>query len=195
MRTSQKKELGYLKAMQSGDQSAFRWVYNQYHPVIFLFCRRLLLQDTLAEEATADVFVLLWKKRGIIDVKRSVSPLLYKMAKDTAFNYLKRISSNEQLKNNYINSYPLVEVENGESILLSKEHQLSVNKLIDCLPPKCREVCRLYYFEGLDNQSIANHLAISKNTVKAHLAKARHYLREHLQEEGLALLLIVLGKF
>jgi len=55
--------------------------------------------------------------------------------------------------------------------------------VIETLPPKRLEVFKLRYYEGLDNNSIAEQLGISINTVKVHLAKSRLYLKEKITQE------------
>lgn len=137
----------------------------------------------MAEEATADVFITLWKKRSIIDPNLPIQSFLFKIAKDTAYNYLKKIASNARLKQAYLESYPTIDLKNGEVLFLEKEQLIQVEKVIETLPPKRLEVFKLRYYEGLDNNSIAEQLGISINTVKVHLAKSRLYLKEKITQE------------
>lgn len=137
----------------------------------------------MAEEATADVFITLWKKRIIIDPNLPIQAFLYKIAKDTAYNYLKKIANDARLRQEYLNNYPIIELKNGEVLFLEKEQLAQVEKVIETLPPKRLEVFKLRYYEGLDNPKIATRLGISINTVKVHLAKSRLYIKEKLTQE------------
>lgn len=56
----------------------------------------------MAEEATTDVFVKLWQKSEIIDSDHNILPLLYKITKDTVFNYLKKIARDNRLKQRFV---------------------------------------------------------------------------------------------
>lgn len=134
----------------------------------------------MAQEATADVFIKFWQKRDIIDPHRPVEALLYKIARDTAYNYLKKIASSKRLKEEYIARYPVVEHRNAELIFLAKEQKGLLAEIIDTLPPKRQEIFKMHFYEGVDNQGIARRLRISPHTVKSQLVKARHYLREKL---------------
>ncbi|MEI0739885.1 sigma-70 family RNA polymerase sigma factor [Paenibacillus sp. JTLBN-2024] len=49
---------------------------------------------------------------------------------------------------------------------------------------KYREVITLYYFQEMGVAEIADHLQVSKNTVKARLARGRAYLKQTLEKEG-----------
>ena len=71
----------------------------------------------------------------------------------------------------------------------------SIYAIVEKLPPKRKEIFKLRYFDGMNNQAIAEQLNISTNTVREHLARARKFLKENydLNESGLALLLLLLN--
>ncbi len=167
-------------------------IYNQYHKQIYYYCLKLIRQDTVAEEATADVFIKLWEKRHIIDPDSPFSPLLYKIAKDIAYNYLKKIAANDRLKQVFLNNFPVGHYKDGEAILIETEAMEAIQTVVEKLPPKRREIYKLRYFEGMNNQAIAQQLNLSVNTVREQLARARRFLREHhsLSENSLLLFLL-----
>lgn len=138
----------------------------------------------MAEEATADVFITLWKKRSIIDPNQDVKAFLYKVAKDTAWNYLKKIANDKRLEQEYVEHFVLlsqsIELKNGEQLYIEKEQLSAIQEIIETLPPKRLQIFKLRYFEGLNNQEISQQIGVSINTVKTHLLKARLYLREKL---------------
>lgn len=47
-----------------------------------------------------------------------------------------------------------------------------LQKIIDCLPPRCREVFWLFRIEGMSQAQIADHLSISVNMVERHVMRA-----------------------
>jgi len=174
-----KREITYhhLSGLNRGDPECFRRIYDAYHSLIYYYTLKFIQLENLAEEATADVFIILWKKRALIDPNSTIQAFLFKIAKDTAYNYLKKIATDARLKEKYLEKYPCIDIKNGEVIFLEKEGLAQLNGIIDTLPPKRLEVFKLRYQEGFDNQRIAQELGISINTVKVHLAKARLYLR------------------
>lgn len=188
------KELKYrhLQALKNGDKKSFRWVYDQYHQLIYYYCLKLLRQNTLAEEATADVFVTLWQKRQIVKPEGAFTPLLYKIAKDIAYNYLKKTAADNRLKLAFLRSVPSRHSQDGEAILIGTEAVEAIHSIVESLPAKRKEIFKLRYYEGMNNQAIARHLDISVNTVREQLARARRFLKEHhdLQENSLLLLLL-----
>lgn len=185
----------YLLALKSGCKKSFQRVFEDTYPLIFHYCLKFIRQEALAEEATGDVFIRLWQKRAIIDPHQPIEALLYKIARDTAYNYLKKIASDERLKQVYFEQYPVIETKDGETILLAEERSATVKKIIEALPPRRQEIFKMHYYEGIDNQSIADQLHLSPHTVKAQLVKARHYLRQQLNltvHESLFLLFLLL---
>lgn len=71
-----------------------------------------------------------------------------------------------------------------ENFAPSPEHLADIQQrltllqsIIDCLPPRCREVFWLFRIEGMRQQAIAEHLGISLNMVERHVMRALLDLR------------------
>lgn len=75
-----------------------------------------------------------------------------------------------------------------DDILIKDEQLKSLHKAIEELPPKCREVFTLYYFEEKKNTEIALQCNISIRTVETHI----YHALKLLQKAVLAILLILL---
>lgn len=60
-----------------------------------------------------------------------------------------------------------------------------VEKTMEKLPPRCREVFCLSRFEGKNNATIAEMLGISKRTVELQISNALKILRTELKNYGL----------
>lgn len=185
----------HLEALARGDKKGLDWIFDQYRKPIFHFCLKLLKENSLAEEATADVFIKIWEKRNVINTDRSIQAFLYKIARDTAFSYLRKVASNERLKQKFLENYPLTDHKHGEWIYLKKEHATAVANIVGVLPPQRQLIFRMKYFEGKDNSAIAEELNLSVHTVKSQLVKARTYVRKRLgvlDSTNLCVLLLLL---
>lgn len=175
-----REEYRHLSALKNGDENSFKWVYAKYFQVIFVYCKKLIGIEVLAEEATSEVFVTLWKKRTIINTNQSVQPFLYRIAKFKAYDCLKKIATDKELQAQFLLSHNTFDFKSGERLLIEKEQLEAINKLVETLPPQRKTIFKMRYFEGLDNMTIAKQLKISSNTVKVHLVKARQHLKQHL---------------
>ena len=176
-------EKNHLEKLKAGHRSGLRYIYNCYHKRIYFYCQNFLYQDTLAQEATADVFIKLWQKREIIDSSKTIAPFLFKLAKDIAYNYLKKIAADQSRLAGYLERYPLVERQeklSGEQSLISKEVLANYHQAVEMLPAKRKAIFKMRYEEELDYQSIAERLQISPNTVKVQLVRARKFLKDQL---------------
>lgn len=178
----------HLKRLQAGSTESFQQLYQWHHHKIYHYCLKFLVQPSLAEEATADVFIKLWEKRQLIDPAQRISPFLFKLAKDISYNYLRKIASDQRLQEAYLQHYPGREKRDGEQVLIEQEERERLLQLIDLLPPKRREIFRLRYEEELNYASIAKQLGISSNTVKVQLVKARKFLKHQLTDISMILL-------
>ena len=78
---------------------------------------------------------------------------------------------------------------------LSESEELTgkIEKAMDKLPEKCREVFELSRFEEMKYNEIALKLNISVKTVEVHISKALRILREELKELLLILWLVILN--
>lgn len=188
-----KKEFTYevLESLKKGDPAGLDSVYKLYHSIIFHYSLRFIQNEAMAKEATADVFITLWRKRTLIDPHKPIQAFLYKIAKDTAFDYLKKIASYEKLKQKYIEKYSAAELRNGEVLLIEKEELAYLRQLVDAMPPKRSQIFKMRYFEGSDNHTIAQQLGISVHTVKVQLARARTQLKKQLSMKEELLLIIL----
>ena len=79
-----------------------------------------------------------------------------------------------------------------EDDCISAETVREINRAIESLPPKCREVFKLSYLEDLSNREISERLGISQSTVENHIYSALKQLRQKLSKEQLLLLLALL---
>ncbi len=147
-----------------------------------------------AEEVTSDVFVRLWQKRRIIDPTKPIRPLLFKITRDYAWNYLKRESRSHQQHEAYRAQQETSALARAESDLIYEDYLRITESAIDRLPDRQQEIFRMRYKAGLTNQQIATELDLSESTVRVQLARASHFLRDFLESHPeLPLILLAFG--
>lgn len=69
-----------------------------------------------------------------------------------------------------------------ETILFETAEESELFSEVMKLKPKYRQAIHLYYFEGYSTAEIADILHVSQSAVTTRLARARHQLKENLQE-------------
>ena len=104
---------------------------------------------------------------------------MYLSIRNSCLNYIRGARSQDR----YIASLAHEEqTENfEESIILTEIHR-ELAAAVEKLPEECRKVFQLCYFQGLDNERVAQEFGVSVNTVKTQKARGKRILRENLKD-------------
>ncbi|HJX72149.1 MAG TPA: sigma factor [Bacteroidales bacterium] len=60
-----------LQKLKEGDYFAFEHLFKTYHPRLFSFARKILKDDSSAQEAVHDVFMRHWNRKEKIILRKS----------------------------------------------------------------------------------------------------------------------------
>lgn len=169
--------------------AAFRRIFMTYYPRLQNFASRFIVDSDTVEDILQDVFEHLWQKRGTIaDV--SLQSMLFTMTRNSCLNFLRH----DMLVNNYNASakkrnaeserlYNYDMLGSADEPLLMDELLSKVNRSLEEMPNRTREVFMMSRWEGLKNREIAEKLGISQKVVEKHVSKALAALRKDLKIE------------
>ena len=169
----------------NGEEAAFRLLFDMYHQRLIHFAIYFLKSKELAEEAVADVFYNIWRKRELLKTIKDIEKYLYASVKNQSLHYLRR---SHHIDKESVDVYEVEWIpisENPENDLLEKEYRELIQDAINSLPEKCKEVFRLVFSDELKHKDIAELLNISKKTVEAHIAKAYKRIASYINKEML----------
>lgn len=170
----------------------FEQVYQDNLDRVYRYILSIVHQETVAEDLTSEVFLTLWKKKYTLLKYENIPGLLFKISKDLSLNYLKSLVNNRKKKEEFFHQYFTQHPTNDEVIL--REIQLSaLEKAIDQLPNKCREVVKMKFLLGKSLKEIASELHISVNTVQNHLTKGKFLIKELIKSDDAYLILGLIG--
>ncbi|MCB0629918.1 MAG: RNA polymerase sigma-70 factor [Saprospiraceae bacterium] len=190
------KERIHLQRLTEGNKASFVYFHSLYLSRVYHYCFKFVRSREVAEEISSDVFVKLWEKRAQLRSDTGLEGLLFKIARDFCLSYLRQVARNADLRKHFVETY-LAQTSNTieEEIYLREGIKLA-GQAIDQLPPKCRQVFRLRYLDGLSLNQIAEELHISTNTVQNHLQKGTRLVKVYLQEHSdLAFCLLISSFF
>lgn len=170
----------FLKKLASGDHDAFHSIFVKYFSKTRFFISSIIKSDAVAEELAQDVFVKIWVNREELPELKSFSSYLYRIAKNTAINYLNR----RYLEEKYIQTQTVIDEKyvSIEEDMYVKDIELLVQLVVDTMPPQRKRIFEMSRHENIDNNEIALRLNISKKTVENHLNLALKEIRKILQD-------------
>lgn len=174
------KEL--ISKLQIGDLGAYDKLYHFYSPKLYRFAFSLLKNNEDAEGIVQEVFLIIWNKRNEIDSTKSFKSYLFTISRNLIIDQLrKRLKEKEYLAylEKYFNSVtPTPEQMTDYNIVKSK-----VDKAIEKLPEKRKQIYKLSREKGLSNKEISKQLNISDKTVENQITLALRHLRSRLGPE------------
>ena len=163
-----------------GNSRAFEQIVRRHQTRIRAFCRHMLADQALAEDAAQEVFVRAWRSIKSFTPKPSLSAWLFRIARNQCIYQLRRRRSSDS-----------VSLETGSGLGAADstaalpaadlrpppaETREFLVKLLQSLSQTHREVILLREMQGLSYEEIAESLECSIDSVKGRLKRAREEL-------------------
>jgi RNA polymerase sigma-70 factor (ECF subfamily) len=174
-----------LAAVRLGDRDAFRALYDRFAPEMFALCERILHSRDDADDAVADIFWEVWRRRERYDAGRGTPrTYLLTLGRSRAIDRLRsraaRPDMNHQRRTDGEEQLPAAG-RSPEDAAAAAELRSRVTIALADLSTRQREAMELAYFEGLSHQQIADRLAAPLGTVKTHIRQGLVKLRTALR--------------
>lgn len=164
------------------EEAAFEGLVRRHGPMVLGVCRRLLPNDSDAEDAFQATFLVLARKAAAVVPRDLVGNWLYGVAYRTALKAkaaaARRRVMERQVKTMPEHPTPPEHVWDDLQPLLDHELQR--------LPDKYRVPVVLCELEGRTRKEVARRLGIPEGTLSSRLATARQKLAKRLARHGLA---------
>jgi len=165
-----------LELIQQDNRDAFDQIYNRYWEKLFLYVAKVVRDSEEAQDIVQEVFVSLWERRQKLGTINSLSAYLFAASRYKGLSYVKA----HLHKNRYMDSIAAF-FSCGDNSL---DEQQSVAELatfidrqIEKLPSKMREIFILSRKENLSYKEISTRLQISDKTVKKQISNALKLFR------------------
>lgn len=175
-------------------RSDFEKMYKLYYPKMFGFAKNYVLANEDVENIVQDVFMILWEREEELELSCSLTTYLFTLVKNRCLNFLchKLIEEeyNVQMKEEL--GFKLYALESLDYSYQSEEElQAIIQRALDKLPERCREIFIKSRMEGMKYKEISEELGISVNTVENHIVTALKKLRVELKDYLPLLLFLV----
>ncbi|HUP13534.1 MAG TPA: RNA polymerase sigma-70 factor [Niastella sp.] len=180
-----------IQRFKDGEQAAFSAIYKQYYQRVLYFSMRYV-SETNAQDITAESFVQLWEKRKDFDDMAAMVQFLFVSARNRCLNIIRH----EQVRSHHETAIMEHLQKTGHATLDVEVIRLELIKLlqkeVDKLPEKTREVFMLSFQEGLKPLQIAERLGVSVKTVSNQKVTAIKLLRAAVAKHPLEAVLLAL---
>lgn len=169
-----------VRRIRAGDERALETVFRAHYAGMASFVQRFVHSPDLAEELVQDVFFKLWSKREQLAEIETFRTYLFRAARNTALNYLRRAKLERRWREEQgtDDDPPTTFAADDETV--EQEVATAVKEAINRLPPRCREIFLLSRDGGLTYAEIARSLEISVKTVETQMGRALKSLRASL---------------
>ena len=169
--------------IRSGDEIAFRQVYNAVFPVVMKVAYHVTYNQDVAEDICQDAFIRFYDKDMSFPSLDDAKFWLIRVVKNLAINHVKKKMRESASLEKVMRGPQVNPFKDGASELILKESTAVVRKAVSELPEIYKTVIVLREYAGLNYKEIAGVLKISESNVKVRVHRARKELEAKLDRE------------
>ena len=169
-----------IKELNNKNKVVFDLVFTYYYSGLCAYVFHITGNREASEDLVQDFFVWLWFQTGNLTITTSLKSYIFSSAKNRALDYLKH----EKVKHVYSRKAK----SQKEAVLpddmwefTESELRELIEKGLEHLPPRTREIFLMSRFKGIPNDKIAEELNISKRTVEVQISMALKIMRSELK--------------
>lgn len=191
------KDVDLVARAQDGDQAAFEALVKQYQGKAYAIAYNMCSGDSEeAKELTQEAFLRAFRSLKNFRGKSSFYTWFYRILINTCldsrrrrnrwegiFSFWRRGKHEKASSDEISAQYPdPKEHSNPMDALSNKQLAQEIRQALASLPEKQRVVFQLKVLHGMRIREIAKIMGSAEGTVKSHLFRATHFMREALQE-------------
>ena len=177
-----------LRRMRAGDRSAVGELYDRFRRPAFALARRVLADDTLAEDVLQDVFLSVWRDPDAFDRGQgTVRAWLLAAVHHRAVEAVRREESQRRRRARAETELGLVAPTAARDVEEAAESRVvsdQVRTALAQLPQAQQEALALAYYGGYTQREVAALTGAPLDTVKTRMLAGMRRLREELRDTG-----------
>lgn len=158
-------------------EASFREHFHSFFEGLHRYAYSLVRDNEEARDVVQAAFAHLWKRREAIRNPEAVRSYLYTSVHNLCLNALRKKAHAVRYRQHAVNTQQTAGWQPG---MEEKERIAEIQKALDALPPRCREIFMASRFGGKTYAAIADEMKISVKTVEAQMGKALQLLRQKI---------------
>ena len=176
-------DLELVSRLLLGDERAFEQIVRKHQIKIRAFCRHMLQDQALAEDAAQEVFVRAWQSIKKFTPRPSLSAWLCRIARNHCIDLLRRRPTGETFDLESVRTRMHGPTGGAAGLFAASpaESRDFLAKLMKSLPEDYREVILLKEMYGLSYEEMAESLECTVDSVKGRLKRARAKAADNLR--------------
>ena len=175
-------KIQYTKFLQ-GDNKALEELIKKYQNHLIFFITRYVKNKETAQDIFQEVVIYLLEHKETYNPQYSFKTYLYTIAKHRTINYLKKQKQENQMQNYEEYEENIPEEEWLEDVILTKERQAKIRKVIQKMKTEYQLVIYFTQIEGLSYKETAYIMEKTEKQIKNLAFNAKKKLRNLLIHE------------
>lgn len=175
------KDLLLIEGLKRRDKLVFDYIFNYYYSSLCAFSLQYLNDRNPVEDLVQDFFVSLWIEAPHLQINSSLKSYLFASIKNRCLDHQKHQIVTEKYR-----TFILFSSDNGndstDHYFAESELRIAIQKSLEKMAPRCREIFELSRNNGFSNQEISEKLGISKRTVELQISNSLKILKKELVE-------------
>ena len=156
-------ELELVERAQTGDQRAFRTLYDMNVDRIYRLAYRMAGEDDLAMDFTQEAFVRAWNRLDQFRGDAAFSTWLHSITVSVALNGLRKVDRHRKRERSLEDAAPVAAVNRTAEPGVRER----IQEAVDALPEIYRTVFLMHDLEGFNHGEIADALGVAEGTSKS----------------------------
>jgi RNA polymerase sigma-70 factor (family 1) len=176
-------------AFETDPDSGMALLFQHYYGPLCSHAVRFVASKAIAEDLVSDLYYEFQVGRLYHTITTSFRAFLFTAVRNRAFDYVKA-EMQRSTSLDGTESLPLRADQQPDSLTQFEELYHDVERAMNSLTIKQRQVYVMHRFEGKKYAEIAVELGLSARTVEVHMYKAIHQIRDFMAGKWLVLVLL-----
>lgn len=178
----------------SSKHISFTNFYNEHYFSIYRYACRIIADNDVAKDITADSFIKIWKSWENFSDEGKPLGLLYTITRNLCYDFLKHLKVRSNKQDEILRHYQVDEELDLIAIEAWNDLVKKVYQEVDKMPKRTKEIFLMAFEKGLKTGEIADIIKINVQTVSNQKSVAVSLLKKALSNDKgkMAILLFLL---
>lgn len=164
---SNDNDFEYVQRFIDGDENAFNVLAKKYQKRIYWHARQMLNDHLDADEVTQEVLIVMYKKLKTFNFKSALYTWIYKIVTTRSLNQIRKMKIKKIFSIDDADEKELSVPNDIVEDISNRQKIERINKVLEKIPPKQRQVFVLRNFDELSYEEISEITGKSIGGLKA----------------------------